>query len=240
LTPAITEIGPDGADLVDIQFDPNDNLWLLNDLGGEISMLSAPIHTNSVAQLTIPFGAAGTKAAGYTALIQARFDVSAALYVYADHPPNGPNRLFKMSFPYSKPPSALGIDLGQADFVDPSQYLPTNPAPNALLLGQYNGLLHSPPPGSPPPPPVNVMAQFAQPFNVQTGPYPNAIFDTIVGALIADPTRSVFYTLDNADGKLSVWSLPLKSQAAAPLFTLPCPATGTNCDDKKEHLFLAP
>ncbi|HEY1429399.1 MAG TPA: hypothetical protein VGF18_07480, partial [Candidatus Tumulicola sp.] len=65
LTPAITEIGTSGADLSDIQYDPNDNLWLFNDLGGEISMLSAPLRTNSVAQLAIPFGAAGTKAAGY-------------------------------------------------------------------------------------------------------------------------------------------------------------------------------
>jgi hypothetical protein len=98
--------------------------------------------------------------------------------------------------------------------------------------------LRSPPPGSPPPPPVNVMAQFVQPFNPQTGPYPNAIVNTIVGALIADPSRSIFYTLDNSTGALSVWALPLKANAK-PQFVLPCPAS-TNCDEKSEHLFLAP
>jgi hypothetical protein len=108
-----------------------------------------------------------------------------------------------------------------------------------VLLGQYNGLLHSPPPGSPPPPPVNVMAQFVQPFNPATGPFPSATVDTIVGALIADPLRSVFYTLDNSTGSLSVWTLPLKANAA-PQFTLPCPGSTTNCDAKTEHLLLAP
>ncbi|HEY1429914.1 MAG TPA: hypothetical protein VGF18_10095, partial [Candidatus Tumulicola sp.] len=176
------------------------------------------------------------KAAGYKP-VQGRFDVSAALYVYGT---NGTNSsLFKISAPYAKPPSALGIDLGQVDFVDPSQYLPTNPNPAALLLGQYNGLLHSPPPGSPPPPPVNVMSQFAQPFDPQVGPYPDATYNTIVGALIADPPRSLFYTLDNSNGRLRVWKLPLASKAK-PLFTLPCPNTTTNCNDKKEQLFLAP
>ena len=33
LTPAITEVGPYGADLVAMAYDPNDNLWLLNNLG---------------------------------------------------------------------------------------------------------------------------------------------------------------------------------------------------------------
>jgi hypothetical protein len=236
LTPAITEMGPSGADLIDIEYDPNDNLWLLNNLGGEISELTAPIRSNSVAGVTIAFGAPGSKGAGYTGLIQARFDVNAALYVYASNSNNA--RLFKISFPYSKPPSQVGIDLGQADFVDSSQYPPTNPNPNSVLLGQYNGLLRSPPPGSPPPPPVNVMAQFGQPFNPATGPFPDAIVNTIVGALIADPSRSLFYTLDNSTGTLSVWTLPLKTNAK-PQFTLPCPAS-TNCDEKSEHLFLAP
>jgi hypothetical protein len=239
LTPAITEMGPSGADLIDIEYDPNDNLWLLNNLGGEISELTAPIRPNSVAGVTIAFGAPGTKAAGYTALIQARFDVNAALYVYANQAQTNRSNLFKISFPYSKPPSAVGVDLGQADFVDASQYAPTNPNPNPLLLGQYNGLLHSPPPGSPPPPPVNVMAQFVQPFNPETGPFPDATVDTIVGALIADPQRSLFYTLDNSTGGLSVWTLPLKAKAM-PQFTLPCPASTTNCDNKSEHVFLAP
>jgi hypothetical protein len=239
LTPAVTEIGPSGADLVDIEYDPNNNLWLLNNLGGEITELTAPIQPNSVAGVTIPFGAPGTKAAGFTALIQARFDVSAALYVYANQAATNRSGLFKISFPYAKPPSPVGLNLGQADFVDASQYAPTNPNPNPVLLGQYNGLLHSPPPGSPPPPPVNVMAQFVQPFNPATGPFPSATVDTIVGALIADPLRSVFYTLDNSTGSLSVWTLPLKANAA-PQFTLPCPGSTTNCDAKTEHLLLAP
>jgi hypothetical protein len=239
LTPAITEMGPAGADLVDIEYDPNDNLWLLNNLGGEISEVAAPIHPNAVAALTIPFGAPGTKAAGFTALIQARFDVSAALYVYASNAAASRSRLFKISFPYAKPPTALGIDLGQADFVDSSQYLPTDPHPNSLLLGQYNGPLHSPPPGSPPPPPVNVLSQFAEPLNPALGLFPDATASTIVGALIADPPREAFYTLDNATGALNVYSLPL-SNKAAPKVTLPCPGTVATCDNKPEHLFLAP
>jgi hypothetical protein len=81
------------------------------------------------------------------------------------------------------------------------------------------------------------MAQFVQPFPV-TGPFPDATVNTIVGALIADPQRSVFYTLDNSSGALSVWALPLKANAV-PQFMLPCPGT-TNCADKPEHLFLAP
>jgi hypothetical protein len=238
LTPAITEMGPSGADLIDIEYDPNDNLWLFNTLGGEISELTAPIRSNSVAGVTIPFGAPGTKAAGYT-LIQGRFDVGATLYVYADQAAGDRTALFKIGFPYAKPPTPMGISLGSAYFLDSSQYPPSAPNPNSLLLGQYNGLLHSPPPGSPPPPPVNVMAQFAQPFNIQTGPYPNAIVNTIVGALTVDVNRNAFYTLDNSTGTLSVWTLPLKTNAK-PQFTLPCPATSTNCDEKTEHLFLAP
>ncbi|HEY3676011.1 MAG TPA: hypothetical protein VGK84_08445, partial [Candidatus Tumulicola sp.] len=237
LTPAITEIGPAGADLVDIEYDPNNNLWLFNNLGGEISELTAPIRSNSVAGLTIAFGAPGTKAAGFTGLIQGRFDVNAALYVYANQAATDRSGLFKISFPYAKPPSPEGVNLGQADFVDASQYAATNPNPNPVLLGQYTGLLRSPPPGSPPPPPINAMAQFVQPFPV-TGPFPDATVNTIVGALIADPQRSVFYTLDNSSGALSVWALPLKA-SAAPQFMLPCPGT-TNCADKPEHLFLAP
>jgi hypothetical protein len=238
LTPAITEMGPGGADLVDIEFDPNDNLWLLNNLGGEISELIAPIQTNSVAAVTIPFGAPGTKAAGFTALIQARFDVSAALYVYANQAQSNRSRLFKISFPYAKPPTPLGIDVAQADFVDSSQYLPTDPAPNSVLLGQYNGLLASPPPDQPPPPPSNVLAQFAEPLT-PPAVYPQSTSATIVGALIADPQREAFYTLDNATGTLGIYTLPL-SNKAVPKITLPCPGTAANCDEKPEHLFLAP
>lgn len=239
LTPAITEIGPNGADLVDIEYDPNDNLWLLNDLGGEVSEVAAPITKSSVAALTIGFGAPGSKTAGYSALIQARFDVNATLYVYANQSNTQRSRLFKASFPYAKPPSSLGIDLAQADFVDPSQYLPTNPNPAPLILGQYFGSLASPPPGSPPPQPVNALAQFAQPFNPVVGLFPDATTATIVGALVADPPRDAFYTLDSATGQLNRYALPLKNRAQ-PTLSLPCLGGPSNCDGKREHLFLAP
>ena len=102
LTPAITEIGKSGADLVDIEYDPNQNLWLLNNLGGEITELRAPLSKSSVAAIAIEFGAPGSKTAGFPTLIQARFDVNAALYVYAAGSTRA--RLFKISFPYAKPP----------------------------------------------------------------------------------------------------------------------------------------
>lgn len=239
LTPAITEIGPGGADLVDVEFDPNLNLWLLNDLGGEISELRAPLSKSSIAALTIGFGAPGSKTAGFSALIQARFDVSASLYVYANQANTGRSRVFRLSFPYAKPPSPLGIDLAQADFVDGSQYLPTNPNPRPLALGQYFGPLQSPPPGSPPPLPVNELSQFAQPFNPVLGIFPDATIQTIVGALIADPPRSAVYTLDTATGRLDEYGLPLRSNAR-PKLSLPCLGGPSNCDGKGEHLFLAP
>jgi hypothetical protein len=239
LTPAITEIGPAGADLVDIEFDPNNNLWLFNDLGGEISEVAAPIRKNSVAAVTIPFGAPGTKAAGFTGLIQGRFDVSAALYVYANQAATNRSRLFKISFPYSKPPSPVLLDIAQADFVDSSQYLPTDPHPNSLLLGQYNGSLSSPPPNQPPPPPSNVLAQFTEPLLPAQDLFPNAHTDTIVGALIADPSRDVFYTLDVSTGSLAAYALPLQS-AAKPEFTIPCPGVPSDCSGQSEHLYLSP
>lgn len=238
LTPAITEIGPAGADLVDIEYDPNNNLWLLNNLGGEISELAAPIQKNSVAAVTISFGAPGTKAAGYTALIQGRFDVSAALYVYAASAAANRSSLFKISFPYAKPPSPVGIDIGQADFIDSSQYLPTDPHPNSLLLGQYDGPLSSPPPGQPPPPPSNVLAQFTEPLPSH-GLFPSAHTDSIVGALIADPQRDAFYTLDVSTGTLSEFALPMQN-GAKPKFTIPCPGVPSNCSGQSEHLYLAP
>ncbi|MEO6836489.1 MAG: hypothetical protein ABI231_11385 [Candidatus Tumulicola sp.] len=239
LTPAITEMGPGGADLVDLEYDPNANLWLLNNLGGEVAELAAPISASSVAALTIGFGAPGSKTAGYSALIQARFDVSSALYVYANQSGTQRSRVFKISFPYAKPPSSIGLDLAQADFVDPSQYLPTNPNPAPLLLGQYVGPLSSPPPGLPPPPPVNELSQFAQPFNPVLGVFPDATAKTIVGALIADPPRRAFYTLDTATGRLDAYDLPLATNAR-PKISLACLGGVTTCDGKAEHLFLAP
>jgi hypothetical protein len=239
LTPAITEIGPSGADLVDIEYDPNRNLWLLNNLGGEVSELRSPLSRSSVAAVTIGFGAPGTKTSGYSALVQARFDVNAALYVFAEQPNSLRAQLFKTGFPYAKPPSPTGLDLAQADFVDATQYLPTNPNPAPLILGQYFGPLASPPPGSPPPVPVNVLSQFAQPLNPVLGLFPDARVQTIVGALIADPPRMLFYTLDVADGKLHVYDLPLRTNAA-PKISLPCLGGVANCNGKGEHLFLAP
>ncbi len=237
LTPAITEIGVSGADFVDIEYDPNLNLWLLNNLGGEVSELRAPLSKSSVAAVTIQFGAPGSKTAGFSTLVQARFDVNATLYVYALSAQRG--RLFKIGFPYAKPPGSLGINLGQADFVDSSQWLPTAPDQPSLLVGQYFGALASPHPGSPPSPPVNVLGQFPQPLNPQLGLFPDAHVDTIVGALIADPPRSVFYTLDAGDGRLDEYGLPLKGNAK-PRLSLPCLGGSGNCSQKSEHLFLAP
>jgi hypothetical protein len=190
-----------------------------------------------VAAVTIQFGAPGSKTAGFSTLVQGRFDVNAALYVYALSAFRG--RLFKISFPYARPPGSLGINVAQADFVDASQYLPQNPNPASLLLGQYTGILSSPHPGSAPSPPVNVLGQFAQPLNPQLGLFPDAHVDTIVGALVADPARSSFYTLDAGDGRLDVYGLPLHSKAT-PALSLPCLAGPGNCSQKIEHLFLAP
>jgi len=236
LTPAITEIGQSGADLVDIEYDPNGNLWLLNNLGADITELTAPISKSSVAALSIGFGAPGSKTSGFSTLLQARFDVNAALYVFAANSTR--TLLFKLSFPYAKPPSPTGLNVENADFVDSSQYLPTNPNPAPLILGQYNGPLKSPPPGSPPPPPVDRLAQFAVPLNPVLGFFPDATADTIVGALIADPPRTAFYTLDSITGRLDEWDLPLRN-TATPILSLPCVAGG-NCVSKGEHLFLAP
>ncbi|HEV3089899.1 MAG TPA: hypothetical protein VGX91_00490 [Candidatus Cybelea sp.] len=237
LTPAITEIGAAGADLVDMEYDPNGNLWLLNDLGAEISQLAAPLSKGEPAALTLGFGAPGSKTAGYASLNQARFDVNATLYVYASSATR--SRLFKLSFPYAKQPSSLGIDVAQADFVDSSQYLPTNGNPADLLLGQYTGPLHSPKPGSPPSPPVDEMSQFSQPFNPQKGLFPDDVTDTVAGALIADPPRERFYTLRLDDGELDVYGLPLRG-GAEPVIGLPCLAGAANCNNVGEHAFLAP
>jgi hypothetical protein len=240
LIPAITNVGPSGADLIDIEYDPNGNLWLFNNLGPEITELRAPITKKSVAAVTIIFGAPGSKTAGFTTLIQGRFDVNAALYVYANTSSEPPRyRLFKIGFPYARPPGSLGINLGEADFVDSSQWPPTASNDPSLLLGQYTGALRSPKPGSPPSPPVDVTAQFAQPFNPQFGLFPNEHIDTIVGALIADPYRYSFYTLDEDDGSLDAYGLPMSENAKAKL-SLPCLGGASNCGEKFEHLFLAP
>jgi hypothetical protein len=238
LTPAITEIGLSGADLVDIEYDPNQNLWLLNNLGAEISELRTPITKSSVAALTLDFGAPGSKTAGFTTLIQARFDVNAALYVFASTS-TGRERLWKVSFPYARPPGSLGLSLAQADFVDSSQWPPTASNAPSLLLGQYFGQLHSPKPGAPPSPPVDVTAQFPQPFIPSVGRFPDAHVDQIVGALTADPYRASFYTLDAGTGDLDVWGLPLPEKAQ-PKISLRCLAGPSNCSNKIEHLFLAP
>ena len=237
LTPAITEVGPFGADLVDIEYDPNENLWLLNNLGAQVSEVRAPLTRHSVAAVTIGFGAPGSKTAHFTTLVQARFDVNAALYVYASSSTR--SRLFKISFPYAKPPSSMGLDLAQADIIDASQWPPTAPNAPSLLLGQYFGQLHSPKPGSPPSPPVNVTAQFPQPFNPTVGRFPNAHVDTLIGALIADPYRYSYYALDSGDGSLNVYDLPMQSNEHAKV-TLPCLAGPSNCSQKGEHVFLAP
>lgn len=238
LTPAITNVGTSGADLVDMEYDPNENLWLFNNLGADISELRNPISKSSVAALWIIFGAPGSKTAGYTTLVQGRFDVNAALYVYASTS-TGRSRVFKIGFPYAKPPGSLGINLAQADFVDTTEWPPTAPNAPSLLLGQYTGALRSPTPGSPPSPPVDVMGQFPQPLNPQQGLFPDAHIDGISGALIADPYRYSFYSLDAGTGRLDVFGLPMKSQAK-PSLSLSCLAGPTNCSNKLEHIFLAP
>jgi hypothetical protein len=237
LNPAITEMGPYGADLVDMEYDPNDNLWLFNDIGAEISELRAPVSKNSIAALTLAFGQPGSKTAGFTFLNQGRFDVNATLYVYASS--SARSLLFKLAFPYAKPPSSVGINLAQADFVDTSQYLPTATNPASLLLGQYVGQLRTPKPGSPPSPPVDVMSQFNEPLNPVAGLIPNAHADTIVNALIADPPRERFYATEAATGKLDVYNLPLAG-GAKPVFSLPCLGGASLCDEKGAHVFLAP
>lgn len=237
LTPAITNVGTSGADLIDLEVDPNENLWLFNNLGPEITELRAPIKKTSVAAVTVVFGAPGSKTAGYTSLVQGRFDVNAALYVYASS--SSRSRLFKISFPYARPPSTLGIDLAQAAFVDSSEWPPTAPNAPSLLLGQYFGQLQSPKPGSPPSPPVTVTAQFPQPFNPSQGRFPDAHVDTLIGALAPDTYRYSFYTLDAGTGDLDVWGMPLSSNVK-PKLTLRCLAGPSNCGHKTEHLFLAP
>jgi len=239
LTPAITQIGQAGALLSDVEYDPNGNLWLVSVLG-EVSQLAAPITpATQSASLTIQFGAPGTKTAGFSP-VHASFDVNAALYVFAA-PAAGIQsaRLFKSSFPYAKPPGGTGLNLDFAAFVDSSQYLPTNPNPVPLILGQYNGPLHSPPPGEPPPPPVNRLAQFALPLNPVQGLFPDATVDTLVGAIAADPPRNAFYALDQITGRLESYPLPLRG-AVKPVFSLPCLGGANVCSNKPEHLFVAP
>ena len=239
LTPAITQIGQAGALLTDTEYDPNGNLWLVSELG-EISQLAAPIsESTQTASLTIQFGAPGTKTSGFTP-VHASFDVNAALYVFAA-PAAGIQsaRLFKSSFPYAKPPGGTGLNLDFAAFVDASQYLPTNPDPVPVILGQYNGPLHSPPPGQPPPPPVNRLAQFAVPLNPVQGLFPDSTVNALVGAIAADPPRNSFYALDQINGRLESYPLPLRG-ASKPAFSLPCLGGANYCSNKPEHLFVAP
>lgn len=237
LTPAITEVGVDGADLVDMEYDPNENLWLFNNLGALISELRTPISKSSVAAVEIGFGAPGSKTAGFTSLVEGRFDVNATLYVYASSSVR--SRLFKIGFPYAKPPSDVGLDLSSPDFVDSSQWPSTASNAPSLLLGQYFGRLRSPPPGVPPSPPVNVLAQFPQPFNPQQGLFPDAHIATNVAALVADPYRAAFYALDYDDGALDLYGLPMQA-GASPKVSLPCLNGVGNCGAKPQHLFLAP
>jgi hypothetical protein len=236
LTPAITEVGQSGADLIDMEYDPSGNLWLFNNLGGEISELRPPLTKHSIAALTIGFGQPGSKTAGFT-MVQGRFDVSATLYVYATSLTRA--RLFKLAFPYAKPFSSTGLNLEQADFVDASQYLPTSKNPADLLLGQYTGELRTPKPGAPPSPPVDVMGQFYEPLQPAQGLIPNEHVNTVVGALIADPPRERFYTLLLLNGELDVFGLPLQ-EGAKPELRLNCLGGSAGCVTRTQHLFLAP
>jgi hypothetical protein len=243
LTPAITEMGPSGAALTDVEFDPSGNLWLLNDIGGEVTELLAPITKKSVAATTLTFGTAGTKTAGFGELQDARFDINATLYVLAGQSQGSGALLFKTGFPYTKPVSGyFGLDLAYADFVDPSQF-PNGPPQNfasGFLIGQYVGLLASPAPTQSAPPPSEVLAQFTMPIVSALGVFPQVTIDTITGALTADAPRSRLYTLDAPTGALDVYTIPL-SNGAAPVIKLPCAGQSTLlCNGKPEHIFLAP
>jgi hypothetical protein len=244
LTPAITPVGTSGADLADIQYDPNENLWFFSNLGGAqgnaITELRPPLSKSSIAALSIDFGVPGSKTAGFSTLVQGRFDINAALYVYAlttGVPPRG--RLFKSSFPYAKSPGSLGIDVSQADFVDSSQWPPTASNAPSLLLGEYHGALRSPSPGAPPSPPVTVAGQFIEPLNPVQGLFPNSHINTNVGALVADTFRDSFYALDFDNGRLDVYKLPMVTKAK-PELSLPCLAGIGNCGGQTMHLFLVP
>jgi hypothetical protein len=243
LTPAITQIGPSGADLADLEFDPNLNLWLVNNFGGgQVTELQAPLHKYAVASSTIFFGIPGTKSASYGSLRNARFDVSASIYVYATQPQGLSSVLFKSSFPYAAPPSPVdGLDLSIPDYVDPSQY-PNGPPPAlaaGVLIGQYNGILASPAPGKSPQPPQEHLAQFNLPLLPVNGVFPSAIVNDVSSAIVADPSRSVFYSLSTSDGSLKVYGIPLNA-GATDHFALRCPAKPAACNDAPEHLFLAP
>ena len=65
----------------------------------------------------------GSKTAGYTTLGEGRFDVNAALYVYATNESGTRGCSRSVSRTPSRP--VRWAQLGQADFVDSSQYLPT-------------------------------------------------------------------------------------------------------------------
>jgi hypothetical protein len=246
LTPAITQMGPAGAVLADLEFDPNENLWVLNNYGsGQVSELAAPLSKYAVATASIQFGVAGTKTGPYASVRQARFDVNGGLYVYASQTQGSFSLLFKSSFPYAKPPAGeFGLDLSTPDFVDPTQWV-NGPPPalsGGLLLGAYNGLLVAPTPGKSPPPPVQVLAEFNMPIQpIGFSPVvPNASVNDVYSGLIADPNRNVFYSLTTSDGSLKVYALPL-STGAAPILRLPCPARPASaCSNKPEHIFFAP
>lgn len=238
LTPAMTGVGSFGADLSDIEYDPNENLWLFNNLGGlgGITQLRPPITQSSVASAIIIFGAPGTKTAGFTTVVQGRFDINATLYVYASA--SNTSRLFKVAFPYAKPPGTTGLDLAQAEFVDSSQWPSSARTTPSLMLGEYTGDLRTPKPGAPPSPPVTVAAQFVEPLMPVQGSLPNEHINTNLGAVAADPYRYTFYGLSALDGALEAYQLPMQTNAK-PTVSLKCLAGLDNCG-KTEHLFLAP
>lgn len=237
LTPAMTEIGPSGADLVDAEYDPSNNLWLFSGLGGEITELRAPVSKRSVASVVIPFGAPGTKTAAY-GVIEGRFDVNSTLYVYGQSATSA--SLFKTGFPYAKPMSPLdGLNIEHAAFVDSSQFLSSDPDPVSVIVGQYFGPLATPPPQQPPPQPSYVLAQFSSPLMPVQGLFPNAIVDEVAGAVAADPPARLVFILDAANGHLAAYPLPLTPHVA-PKLVLRCLAGLENCNEKPEHVFLAP
>jgi hypothetical protein len=239
--PAITAIGASGAVLNGIAYDPYNELWLLSAVGGEVEMLQPPIAKYSVAYTRIQFGAPGSKTANYGSPEQISFDSSGNAYVYAGGGATGA-RLFKIAFPYSRPPSSLGVDIAAASWVDASQYFngPPYAFSDGALIGQYTGPPASPAPLHSPAPNIEVLTQYTLPLDYITGLYPTVKTSDVVGATVPEPNRNVFYALRASTGALEVYAMPMASNAK-PKLSLSCSAKTVGlCDGQSEHLFLAP
>ena len=241
LTPAITAIGTSGdAALVDLEYDPNGNLWLFNNVGPGITELRAPVtqverrgDLHSLRRSRLEDGRfhvadsrtlrhqrdalrlreqhRGTAA---RTLVQVRLSVRQAARI-AWHQ-SGPSRLRGLK-PVAADGGKRAVALARTVY-------------RRAALAQTGRTAFA-------------ARQRDQPVRaaIQSGPglFPNEHANTIVGALAADTYRYSFYTLDAGDGALDVWDLPMRSNAKAKL-SLPCLAGQGNCGEKGEHVFLAP